>query len=325
MKVPAIWSAGGSRAALAAAGFLLAGAVLWSAGWAGEDDPAAAAQNQLNEWARGLQAPDAGARGEAETRLLAFCGREGRLGALRRVDAVRAVLEPLAAQPGGSAAETAQRLLRQPVLDATLPRVLIALEEGAREIELALFEDAAPNTVANFIELADQKFYDGLTFHRVLPDFMAQGGDPEGSGRGGPGYAFTDEICAEALGLDRQTVGEMAAQMGQTAPPQLAPLSVKAFLQRQGYQFTPGLQSLPVKRGALAMANAGPNTNGSQFFICHVDCSWLNGKHTVFGTVVRGQEVVDGLRQGEKMTRVAVLWKRDHPYAVKKFTKSGQR
>jgi cyclophilin family peptidyl-prolyl cis-trans isomerase len=123
--------------------------------------------------------------------------------------------------------------------------------QGAIEIEL---HDAdAPNTVENFRKLAGEGFYDGVIFHRVIPDFMIQGGDPTGTGSGGPGYQFEDE-CNDH----------------------------------------------PVARGALAMANAGPNTNGSQFFIVTADeCAWLNGKHTVFGRVTSGMDVADAISQVE--------------------------
>jgi cyclophilin family peptidyl-prolyl cis-trans isomerase len=114
-------------------------------------------------------------------------------------------------------------------------------------IAIELFDDDAPKTVENFTKLARDGFYDGVIFHRVIPDFMIQGGDPTGTGRGGPGYTFEDEP-----------------------------------------------NDHPVDRGALAMANAGPNTNGSQFFIVTADsCPWLNGKHTVFGRVTDGMDVVD--------------------------------
>jgi len=119
--------------------------------------------------------------------------------------------------------------------------------EGAIEVEL--FDDDAPKTVENFLKLARDGFYDGVIFHRVIPDFMIQGGDPTGTGRGGPGYTFEDE-----------------------------------FNQHK------------VARGALAMANAGPNTNGSQFFIVTADATpWLDGKHTVFGQVTSGMDVVDAI------------------------------
>ena len=114
-------------------------------------------------------------------------------------------------------------------------------------IALELFPDEAPKTVENFTKLARDGFYDGLIFHRVIPDFMIQGGDPTGTGSGGPGYSFEDEFNEHE-----------------------------------------------VVRGALAMANAGPNTNGSQFFIVTADaCPWLDGKHTVFGRVTDGMDVVD--------------------------------
>jgi peptidyl-prolyl cis-trans isomerase B (cyclophilin B) len=116
-------------------------------------------------------------------------------------------------------------------------------------IVLELFPADAPKTVANFEKLARDGFYDGVVFHRVIPDFMIQGGDPTGTGSGGPGYTFEDE--------------------------------------QNGHS---------VVRGMLAMANAGPNTNGSQFFIVTADdCSWLNGKHTVFGRVTAGMDVVDAI------------------------------
>ena len=118
-------------------------------------------------------------------------------------------------------------------------------------IELELHSDDAPKTVDNFVKLARDGFYDGVIFHRVIPDFMIQGGDPTGTGTGGPGYQFEDEINEH-----------------------------------------------PVERGALAMANAGPNTNGSQFFIVTADaCPWLDGKHTVFGRVTSGLEVADKISE----------------------------
>jgi cyclophilin family peptidyl-prolyl cis-trans isomerase len=120
-------------------------------------------------------------------------------------------------------------------------------------IELELFDDDAPKTVDNFRKLAGDGFYDGVIFHRVIVDFMIQGGDPTGTGSGGPGYQFEDEPNEHQ-----------------------------------------------VERGALAMANAGPNTNGSQFFIVTAEaCPWLDGKHTVFGRVTGGMEVVDGISQVE--------------------------
>ena len=124
-------------------------------------------------------------------------------------------------------------------------------------IELELHDDDSPKTVENFRKLAADGFYDGVIFHRVIPDFMIQGGDPTGTGTGGPGYQFEDEF-----------------------------------------------NDHPVARGALAMANAGPNTNGSQFFIVTADaCPWLDGKHTVFGRVTNGMDVVDSISATETDAR----------------------
>jgi peptidyl-prolyl cis-trans isomerase B (cyclophilin B) len=125
-----------------------------------------------------------------------------------------------------------------------------------------LFPDAAPNTVNNFVFLAKEGFYDGTQFHRVIEDFMIQGGDPEGTGRGGPGYKFKDEL-------------------------------------------TPGKYKKHQK-GSLSMANAGPNTNGSQFFITHIATDWLDGKHTVFGQVKSGQEIVDSVKQGDVLKKLTI-------------------
>jgi peptidyl-prolyl cis-trans isomerase B (cyclophilin B) len=127
------------------------------------------------------------------------------------------------------------------------------LHTSAGPITVRFFDDDAPKTVANFRKLAGEGFYDGLIFHRVIKDFMIQGGDPEGTGTGGPGYTFEDEIN------DHKVV-----------------------------------------RGALAMANAGPNTNGSQFFIVTTDAApWLDGKHTVFGEVTEGMEAADAIEGTE--------------------------
>ena len=126
---------------------------------------------------------------------------------------------------------------------------IIQTNHGA--IHLELYPDDAPKTVDNFAKLARDGFYDGIVFHRVIPDFMIQGGDPTGTGSGGPGYSFEDE-----------------------------------FNQHK------------VERGALAMANAGPNTNGSQFFVVTADAApWLDGKHTVFGKVTSGMDVVDAISE----------------------------
>jgi cyclophilin family peptidyl-prolyl cis-trans isomerase len=127
------------------------------------------------------------------------------------------------------------------------------IETSQGTIELELFADDAPATVANFTRLAGEGYYDGLIFHRVIPDFMIQGGCPEGTGRGGPGYTFEDEINEHRI-----------------------------------------------VRGTLAMANAGPNTNGSQFFIVTAEATpWLDGKHTAFGQVTSGMDVVDAIESVE--------------------------
>ena len=136
------------------------------------------------------------------------------------------------------------------------------------EINLNFFSDVAPVTVLNFITLAKTGYYNGLKFHRVIEDFMIQGGDPTGTGAGGPGYQFADEF-------------------------------------KEGVVFN--------KKGLLAMANAGPNTNGSQFFITHVPTEWLNYKHTIFGEVVsqKDQDVVDSIKQGDTMNEVIIVGNTD--------------
>ncbi len=135
------------------------------------------------------------------------------------------------------------------------------IETNKGTIRLRLEDDKVPKTVANFEKLAKEGFYNGLKFHRVIPDFMVQTGCPQGTGTGGPGYKFGDEFHKE--------------------------------LKHDG-------------PGVLSMANAGPNTNGSQFFITHVSTPWLDGKHSVFGRVLEGQDVVDSIQQGDKMLKVSV-------------------
>jgi peptidyl-prolyl cis-trans isomerase B (cyclophilin B) len=135
------------------------------------------------------------------------------------------------------------------------------IDTSRGRIVAELFAKDAPKTVNNFVFLAREKFYDGTTFHRVIADFMIQGGDPTGTGRGGPGYRFEDET-----------------------------------------KNNPNRHA----KGSLSMANAGPNTNGSQFFITHVETSWLDGKHTVFGRVLNGQDVVDAVQQGDTINSVTV-------------------
>ncbi|MDQ3624100.1 MAG: peptidylprolyl isomerase [Verrucomicrobiota bacterium] len=140
--------------------------------------------------------------------------------------------------------------------------IRITLQTSKGNIDATLFASKAPRTVANFLNLATHGFYNGIAFHRVIPNFMVQGGDPTGTGSGGPGYQFADEIHS----------------------------SLKH-----------------TKAGILSMANSGPNTNGSQFFITHVPTPWLDGKHAVFGEVNNGQEVVNSIAQGDKIISVAIL------------------
>jgi peptidyl-prolyl cis-trans isomerase B (cyclophilin B) len=139
-------------------------------------------------------------------------------------------------------------------------KYLVTMETTRGTIELELNPQYAPITVNNFVFLAEEGFYDGVTFHRVIADFMIQGGDPTGTGRGGPGYQFADELKGNPMIHTDKVV---------------------------------------------SMANAGPDTNGSQFFITHSSQPHLNGKHTVFGKVLKGEAVVDAIRQGDRMERVS--------------------
>jgi peptidyl-prolyl cis-trans isomerase B (cyclophilin B) len=170
--------------------------------------------------------------------------------------------------PGESTSPPAPQA--QPAQEKSMPEPLpqVTFQTSKGNIVLELAEDDAPNTVANFISLAEKGFYDGLTFHRVIADFMIQGGCPQGTGTGGPGYVIADE-------------------------------------------FSPRLRHT---RGVISMANAGPNTGGSQFFITHVPCPHLDGKHAVFGRVTSGLEVVDAIQKGDKILKVTVDRKRNHPY-----------
>ncbi|MCW8133501.1 MAG: peptidylprolyl isomerase [Planctomycetota bacterium] len=228
-------------------------------------------------------------------------------------------LKPLLQGENKDAAAAVRRLLESPAFDPTNPRVRITLAGGGT-IEIVLLEDMAPNTVANFIELTEKHYYDGLTFHRIVENFMVQGGDPTGTGKGGPGYAIADEINADDLGIDKVTAKELTEKMGgKPPPPSVADLSLKAIYEKQGFKYRTDIRSLKVTRGVLAMANYGPNTGASQFFITHIDCPWLDGKHTVFGIVTKGMEFVDEMRPKQKMERVDVLSKRDHKYKAKKL------
>ncbi len=143
----------------------------------------------------------------------------------------------------------------------TKKRYVAKIETTRGTIEIELYPAYAPKTVNNFVFLAREGFYDGVSFHRVIDNFMIQGGDPTGTGRGGPGYKFEDEF-----------------------------------------------KNNPLKHetGVLSMANAGPGTNGSQFFITHSPQPHLDGKHTVFGKVISGQDVVNRIRQGDKMVKVVI-------------------
>jgi peptidyl-prolyl cis-trans isomerase B (cyclophilin B) len=135
------------------------------------------------------------------------------------------------------------------------------IETSRGVMELELYPQHAPKTVNNFVFLAREGFYDDVSFHRVISNFMIQGGDPTGTGRGGPGYRFEDEVKENPLKHET---------------------------------------------GVISMANSGPNTNGSQFFITHSPQPHLNGRYTVFGKVVRGQGVVDAIQQGDKMLHVEI-------------------
>jgi peptidyl-prolyl cis-trans isomerase B (cyclophilin B) len=141
--------------------------------------------------------------------------------------------------------------------------IVAAFETSKGTIRVKLFADLVPLTVANFVNLAQRNFYKGLSFHRVIPDFMIQGGCPQGTGTGGPGYQFEDEIH-------------------------------------------PSLRH--DKPGILSMANAGPNTNGSQFFITHVPTPWLDGKHTVFGEVLgeEDQKIVNSIAQNDSIHNITI-------------------
>jgi len=137
----------------------------------------------------------------------------------------------------------------------------VTIETNRGDMELKLYPEYAPKTVNNFVFLSQEGFYDGVVFHRVISDFMIQGGDPTGTGKGGPGYKFEDEVAENPLGHET---------------------------------------------GVISMANSGPNTNGSQFFITHSPQPHLDGMHTVFGKLVEGQEIVNAIQQGDRMVKVMV-------------------
>ena len=211
--------------------------------------------------------------------------------------------------------------------DLRNPLVLVQTTRG--DFVLELYPQEAPETVANFLELAGSGFYDGLLIHRVLRDFLIQGGSPTGSSDGGPGYSLADEMSATSLGLDRMplidTEGRPNARLGirdaadfrhkvleplyramgifsedslarrlTEVEERLRGMSLQDFYAMQGWRYTRA-QSRPPLRGVIAMANRGPDTNGSQFFIPLADTLWLAGKTTVFGQVRGGMEVVDAI------------------------------
>jgi peptidyl-prolyl cis-trans isomerase B (cyclophilin B) len=148
-------------------------------------------------------------------------------------------------------------------------RIIIKTSRG--DIHITTLASKAPLTVANFLNLAKRGYYNGIKFHRVLPDFMIQGGDPTGTGSGGPGYEFEDE-------------------------------------------FHPSLKH--DRAGLLSMANRGPRTNGSQFFVTHVPTPWLDGKHAIFGAVTEGQDIVNAIKQGDSITEIEVLDPTDALFAA---------
>ncbi|PIR49111.1 peptidylprolyl isomerase [Candidatus Peregrinibacteria bacterium CG10_big_fil_rev_8_21_14_0_10_55_24] len=178
----------------------------------------------------------------------------------------------------------------------------VVLKTSLGDITLKLDADAAPKTVTNFVALAQTGYYNGLTFHRVIPDFMIQGGDPEGNGTGGEsifGVDFEDEISAKSYTLDTQKLKDVSED---ELPAELQEMTLQEYYELQGYRYRDDLKSLPMDRGALAMANSGPNTNGSQFFIIQREggTPWLEGRHTVFGVVVEGMDVVDAIANVER-------------------------
>ena len=230
----------------------------------------------------------------------------------------------------------------QEIVKEKLTNPVLLMKTNFGDVYIEMFPEEAPKTVANFMDLAmgkrvfvDHKtsekvkrpFFDGLKFHRVIKEFMIQGGDPKGNGTGGPGYNFEDEINADALGLhkmkavkdgrphsflpirnqsdfQRTLVQPLFRQMGirsqadldkrmKEVQGRLAALTLKDAYENMGYRFNEKLKSRPPVKGVLAMANSGPNTNGSQFFINLIDTPWLTGKHTVFGKVVKGMNVVE--------------------------------
>ncbi|HRP70339.1 MAG TPA: peptidylprolyl isomerase [Turneriella sp.] len=239
----------------------------------------------------------------------------------------------------------AMKEVKEKMRDASNPIAVMDTTEGTITIEL--YRHAAPKTVANFIDLAKgekeftdatgnkikRPYYNGLIFHRVIPNFMIQGGDIKGDGTGGPGYQFADEINAKALGLDKikvvsspmaqnevmQVVRDaifkklniksqadlnakmaQANQMLQGEQSKWKDKSLEELYTARGITYTPNLASESNTKGSLSMANAGPNTNGSQFFISVADNTYLDGKHTVFGRVLGGLDIAEKITKVER-------------------------
>ncbi len=196
---------------------------------------------------------------------------------LRRLLGVFAL--SLLASPLGLVAEEAAPAEAKPAVvaapattaPAALTDIRIVVKTAKGDIEAVIYASKVPMTAANFLNLAKRGYYDGLTFHRVIPDFMIQGGDPRGNGTGGPGYQFADE-------------------------------------------FDKTLRHS--KPGIFSMANAGPGTNGSQFFITHVATPWLDGKHSVFGAVTKGQATVNATAKSDKILKIEVLDPTDALFAA---------
>lgn len=157
--------------------------------------------------------------------------------------------------------------------DSGLKDIRIEMTTSKGVIEATIYASKVPMTAANYLNLSKRGYYDGLKFHRVIPNFMVQGGDPRGTGTGGPGYRFGDEIHPS--------------------------------LKHDG-------------PGVFSMANAGPGTNGSQFFITHKDTTWLNGKHSVFGKVTKGMNVVNAIRGGDTISSIKILDSTDALFAAQK-------
>lgn len=167
------------------------------------------------------------------------------------------------------------------------------IKTTAGEIAVDLYPDRAPKTVENFVKLSKEKFYDGVTWHRVVDGFVIQGGDPNSKdddlsndGQGGPGYKFEDEINPWSIGVAESQI---------------------AANEKQGYKYRKDLESLKMEKGVLAMANSGPATNGSQFFIVTESAQpHLDGKHTVFGKVVSGMDVVLKVKQNDVIQSIEI-------------------